>query len=85
MNNWYIYIARCSDDSLYTGIKKDIERRIDEHNYGKQAAAYTRAHRPVELVYQERYKTRSDATKREIEIRKLSKEEKELMVARIGK
>ncbi len=85
MNNWYIYIVRCSDDSLYTGITKNIERRIDEHNNGKESAAYTRARRPVELVYQESYKTRSDVTRREIEIKRLSKEEKELMVGRIRK
>ena len=85
MNNWYLYIARCSDNSLYTGITTDIARRTDEHNNGKEASAYTRAHRPVALVYQESYKTRSDATKREIEVKKLSKEEKELMIARIAK
>ena len=85
MNNWHVYIVRCSDDSLYTGIAKDIEKRIDAHNSGKEGAAYTRAHRPVKLVYQESYKTRSDATRREIDIKRLSKEEKELMIGEIRK
>jgi len=84
IDNWYLYIVRCSNDSLYTGITKDINRRIDEHNIGK-GAAYTRSHRPVKLVYQESYKTRSDATRREIEIKKLSKKEKELILERPSK
>ena len=80
MNNWVIYIVRCSDKSLYTGITKNIERRIDEHNNGKVGAIYTRARRPVKLVYTESCKTRSDAAKREIEIKKLCKKEKELLL-----
>ena len=80
MNDWYIYIVRCSDDSLYTGITKDIDRRIDEHNNGSKGAAYTRSHRPVKLVYQESCNDRSEATVRESEIKKLSKKEKELMI-----
>ena len=85
MNNWFIYIVRCSDNSLYTGITKNIEKRIDEHNNGKAGAAYTRARRPVKLVYQEIFKTRSDATKREIEIKKFRKKEKELILERTSK
>jgi putative endonuclease len=78
MNDWFVYIVRCADDSLYTGITKDVDRRIQEHNEGdKLAAKYTRARRPVVLVYQETCESRSVATKREIEIKKLSREEKE--------
>ena len=50
--HWYVYILKCSDNSLYTGITKDLERRVDEHNSGREAAKYTRARRPVKLVYQ---------------------------------
>lgn len=83
MNNWFVYIVRCADDSLYTGITKDVDRRIQEHNEGdKLAAKYTRARRPVILVYQETCESRSVATKREIEIKQLSREEKEELLRR---
>jgi len=83
MNDWFVYIVRCADDSLYTGITKDVDRRIQEHNEGdKLAAKYTRARRPVVLVYQETCESRSVATKREIEIKKLSRDEKEEFLRR---
>ena len=76
MDNWYVYMVRCADTSLYTGIK-NIARRIDEHNNSRRStSAYTRARRPVELVYQETILTRSEATKREYQIKRLSKKEK---------
>ena len=75
---WFVYILRCADGSLYTGITKDIARRIDEHNHDvKLAAAYTRSHRPVKLVYQESCEDRSAASIREAEIKSMSREEKE--------
>ena len=81
MKCWYVYMVRCSDNSLYTGICKELERRIYEHNHDNAlASAYARSRRPVTLVYQEMYRTRSDATKREIEIKMLSKSEKEILV-----
>jgi putative endonuclease len=81
MNSWFVYIARCADDSLYTGITNNIIRRIDEHNNdNRTAAAYTRARRPVVLVYQESYQTRSQATKREYQIKQLSRKEKEALL-----
>lgn len=81
MSQWFVYLVRCNDASLYTGIAKDVERRIDEHNgTGKLGAKYTRARRPVELVYQESHLTRSDATKRESEIKNYSKQEKEILI-----
>ena len=81
MRDWTVYIVRCSDESLYTGITKCIERRIDEHN-GRDlpGARYTRARQPVTLVYKEDLKTRSDAAKREYEIKRLSREEKEALI-----
>jgi len=81
-NCWFVYIVRCSDNSLYTGITTDLDRRIDEHNHGKKAAAYTRSRRPVKLVYQEKCKTRSEATLREAMLRKLGKTGKERLISR---
>ena len=77
---WYVYILKCADNTLYTGITVDVERRIDEHNNdNKLAAKYTRVRRPVKLVYQEQLKTRSLATKREMQIKKLKRNEKTAM------
>ncbi len=73
---WYVYIVRCNDDSLYTGITTELERRVDEHNTSKQAAAYTRARRPVTLVYSESLDSRASASKREYEIKQLTRKEK---------
>jgi len=74
-------MLRCADDSLYTGITKDIERRVAEHNSGKQlSASYTRSRLPVTIVYQETCNTRSKATKRELAIKKLDRQEKERLL-----
>ena len=81
MNDWTVYILRCSDDTLYTGITRDVERRIEEHNgSGLLGARYTRARRPVRLVYFESHETRSEAARREYEIKHLSREEKEALI-----
>ena len=79
-DQWYVYMVRCADDSLYTGIAKDVERRIEEHNGGKLGARYTRARRPVRLVYQESCEGRSQASRRELEIKRLRREEKERLL-----
>lgn len=80
-SSWYVYILRCADGSLYTGITKDIARRIDDHNHdNKLAAAYTRSRRPVKLVYQEACKDRSAASMREAEIKSMGREEKEALL-----
>ena len=73
---WWVYIVACSDESLYTGITTDQERRIAEHNDSKKGAKYTRNKRPVNLVYSEMHPNRSTASKREYEIKKLSRAEK---------
>lgn len=80
MSDWFVYIVRCADNSLYTGITTDLERRIEEHNHKKNAAAYTRSRRPVNLVYSETYRTRSEAAGREAAIRKLGKAGKEELI-----
>ncbi len=77
MGSWYVYIVRCADDSLYTGITKDVTRRVREHNArGLSAARYTRGRQPVELVYRETVESRAAATRREHEIRRLRRNQK---------
>lgn len=71
----YTYILRCKDDSLYTGWTNNLEKRIQNHNAGK-GAKYTRARRPVELVYYERFLTRQEAMRREWEIKQLARKDK---------
>ena len=81
MNDWFVYIVRCADDSLYTGITKNVVRRIQEHNNDDSLGAkYTKVRRPVVLVHQEICMSRSAATKREIEIKKLSRKDKNILL-----
>lgn len=70
-----VYLLRCRDGSLYTGITNDLNRRLQSHN-GGTASAYTRSRRPLVLVYQERHPDRGAALKREAAIRRLSRAEK---------
>ena len=78
--DWYVYLLKCSDDSFYTGITTDPKRRLQEHNADdKKAAKYTRARRPVNMVYFELCQSRSDAGVREYEIRKLSRIKKKAL------
>jgi len=79
---WHVYIILCSDNSFYTGITTDIGRRINEHNSGK-AASYTRGRRPVKLFYQESCRSRSEALKREFQIKSLSQKEKIALIGRV--
>ena len=79
--SWYVYLLSCQDNSFYTGITTDPKRRLQEHNYdNKKAAKYTRARRPVKMVYFELCQSRSDAAVREYEIRKSSRKAKTEMV-----
>jgi putative endonuclease len=78
---WYVYMVRCADRSLYTGISTDPERRLHEHNHdNKRAAAYTRSRRPVVLVYCETHTSRSLASRREYEIKQLTTVAKQLLI-----
>lgn len=80
--NWYVYILRCADGSLYTGIAKSLAKRVAEHNSsGKACAKYTRSRQPVSLVYFETCASRSEATKRELAIKRLPKSSKEALVS----
>ncbi len=76
MDIYFVYIVECSDLSLYTGITKDVTRRIIEHNTTPKGARYTKMRLPVILKYFERVGTRGDALKREYQIKQLSREQK---------
>lgn len=75
MSDWTLYILRCKDDSLYTGITNNLERRISQHEAGT-GAKYTRGRGPFKLVYSEGCNDRSEASKRELEVKALSRKQK---------
>lgn len=78
-NTWKLYILRCGDGSLYTGITTDVEKRLEAHRTGK-GAKYTRGRGPLELVYREECGDHSTALKRELEIKRLPREEKQKLI-----
>lgn len=81
MNYYWVYILRCADKSLYTGITTDTSRRVNEHNgIFPNGARYTKTRRPVHLVYKKKYKNRSEASKEESRIKSLSKQKKEILL-----
>jgi putative endonuclease len=80
--NYWVYIVQCRDGSFYTGYAVDVEKRIKAHNNSKVGAKYTKMRRPVELVYSESHPTKSEAMKREYQIKQLSRAEKELLIAK---
>ena len=73
--SWYVYILRCGDGTLYTGITDNISRRLAVHRSGK-GAKYTRSRRPVELVYYEEFSTKMEAMSREYAIKQMNRKEK---------
>ena len=77
---WYLYILRCGHGELYTGITVDVQKRFEAHCAGK-GAKYTRRRGPLKIVYQELCGTHSDALERELEIKALSREKKEALIA----
>jgi len=79
MKKWIVYILRCADDSLYTGITTDLKARVEKHNAGT-ASKYTRSRLPAELVWSEQCESETQARKHEYVIKKLTKVEKEEMV-----
>jgi putative endonuclease len=80
MVGWYVYIVRCADGSLYTGITKDVESRVSLHNAGR-GAKYTRTRRPVDLVYREMVSDRGAAMRREYVIKRLRPVAKRKLIA----
>lgn len=81
-STWYLYIVRCADNSLYTGITTDLERRTNEHNSSRLGAKYTRARRPVELVYHEQFADRSSVSVRESTIKKMTSIQKRQLISK---
>jgi putative endonuclease len=82
-SDWYVYVARCADETLYTGIARDPEARITQHNAGR-GAAYTRARRPVVLVYREPAADRGAALRREAAIKRMNAADKRRMIRTAG-
>ena len=82
--DWTVYILRCGDGSLYTGIAKDVQARIKQHGEGK-GAAYTRSRLPVTLLYQENGFNRSEAFIREAQIKAMARSKKEEIILNIAK
>lgn len=81
MQKWVVYMVRCRDDSLYTGITTDVSRRVCEHNEDpRRAARYTWGRRPVQLVYQEALPDRAAASRREAAIKALGRPAKEALI-----
>ena len=80
-DNWSIYIIEASDASLYTGITTDVERRFDEHSQGPRGARYFNGRNPRRIVYREDGHSRSSASRREAEIKKLSRDAKQQLIA----
>ncbi|MFR1629174.1 MAG: GIY-YIG nuclease family protein [Thomasclavelia ramosa] len=79
MKTNYVYIVKCQDNTFYTGWTTDLVKQINAHNHGK-GAKYTKARRPVELVYFEEYTEKSLALKREYAIKQMTRKEKELLI-----
>ena len=81
--SWYLYILRCGDGSLYTGITTDVQARFGAHQCGK-GAKYTRGRGPLELVYREECESHSHALKRELAVKAMSREEKHNLIKSKG-
>ena len=72
---WYVYVLKCSDGSFYTGATSDLKKRFIDHKRGK-GGRYTRSHKPIKIVYSERLSSKSQALKKELEIKSWSKQKK---------
>ena len=79
-NDWFFYVLRCCDDTLYAGVTTDIKRRLLEHNASRYGAKYTRTRRPVELVFWSDFENRSTAQKAEYRFKKLTRAQKEKVI-----
>jgi putative endonuclease len=79
---YHLYVLRCTDGTLYTGITTDLERRLAEHNGAGRGAKYTRARRPVEIVYSKRFRDRSRASSEEARIKALDRAAKLALIAK---
>lgn len=79
-NTWCVYIVRCSDGTLYTGITKNLEKRIEAHNSGRDGARYTRSRRPVRLIYVKQVGSKTAAARVEYRIKKLKRSQKNELI-----
>lgn len=79
--SWFVYMLRCGDGTLYTGVTDNVERRLAAHRVGK-GAKYTRGRGPLKLVYQEQVPDKSAALRREYQIKQLTKQKKEALLAK---
>ncbi len=84
-HHWFVYMLRCNDNTFYTGITTNLQRRLNEHNSSTSTTRYTRARQPVTLVYTEPAKDRSTAASREYQIKKMPRKEKEQLLSTVGK
>jgi putative endonuclease len=80
VKKWFLYILRCSDGTLYTGVTTDISRRLNEHNTSKRGSKYTRTRRPVELVYYVDFENQSTAQVAEYNFKQLTRKQKEKVI-----
>ena len=78
---WFVYIAACKDRSYYIGISNDVKRRIEKHNSGK-SAKYLRGNPPIILLYTEKHSNKSQARKREMQLKKWSRKKKEWLIGK---
>lgn len=83
MSRWCVYVLRCADGSLYTGVTTDVKRRLEQHNAGS-GAAYTRSRRPVSLLWREDAADRPAALRRELQIKRLSRQAKLSLIGHSG-
>ena len=81
IKNWYVYIVEAADGKLYTGIATDVERRFREHSEGKKGARFFRTTRPLRIVWQEQHPDRSTATKCEMAIKRMTRQQKVALIA----
>ena len=82
LDKWVVYILQCADETFYTGITNDLDKRLQQHNGElKNGAKYTRSRQPVTLVYSESMGSRSEASKREYAIKNLSRPQKQALIA----
>ena len=80
---WFVYILKCSDNTFYTGVTTDLERRLLEHNTSIKSAKYTRMRRPVILIYSKNVNTKSEACIEEYRIKQLTRKQKEELIKNI--
>ena len=82
---YFLYILKCKDQTLYTGITTDLDRRLKEHGSSALGAKYNRARRPVKIVYQKKFRTRSGASREEARIKKLARSAKVKLIRKAGR